>query len=788
MTNPKLPELIFIVDDALPRGLLRALQSIFPAAGVVEFKDGAAACAYMENTGKHPDLALFDTTSTSFSRSAVYQGPEWGANNAKQVIECIQTNSPSNSLPPVLFVSGDLSFAWRSKAELNRRLRQNSFDDIHVATTEEVRLVGELSETSIYNVRSFWTQENESTLTEFRTFLNDRFGFSLPLSQADYVSPIPSPQEAVDLYFSYQIKNNDALGLLAPYVEEWVDQIYGRHINYTEPDYFYDAAAVNFIAGVGGPVAGYAAFNAEDIAANQAQNHPSVLILRDAPPDILQQFRDVAAIVLTDPSASGHIAEMATAFGVSGLMARAQTGNPRVLRFHHERTNKKGESLPASLAARNLVNIPVDDQEVLSNLKEICVQTTDTGGNSWSSVNNIFKITYASQFTIKAGDPISIDPENQRLLKGHVTITDGASQIYGDARHLYVVRDILAEWQAENGFKPLNFTTIIDRADQARVPTGNGIGIVRSESLVMGDATALAGLKSYLIDSDRRGLENFVQSLEDCYRTILGSGIGASNYPIRIRFLDAPPTEIMSSAESKVLDQRCGQTNTRGVQLGLRLPEIYEGQVRAIFEARQKEIAARDYDVTPTPVEILVPLVRNLEELLGVKAMVQTIAKELRVSEDHYKFGAMIETLEACAIIETLAPHCDFISYGGNDLSSALLGYSRENFTSKQNFMDKERSGEDPSKILHPKVVDLVIATSSKARSANLNIKIAFCGAQGASLESLNRLRPANLDSVAVVPNEMNLYGLPILYGIETFRQQPNTPRLQGRGAQQPHI
>ena len=43
-----------------------------------------------------------------------------------------------------------------------------------------------------------------------------------------------------------------------------------------------------------------------------------------------------------------------------------------------------------------------------------------------------------------------------------------------------------------------------------------------------------------------------------------------------------------------------------------------------------------------------------------------------------YLIGTMIETPRACLVTDELAKHCDFFSFGTNDLTQLTFGFSRD--------------------------------------------------------------------------------------------------------------
>ena len=115
----------------------------------------------------------------------------------------------------------------------------------------------------------------------------------------------------------------------------------------------------------------------------------------------------------------------------------------------------------------------------------------------------------------------------------------------------------------------------------------------------------------------------------------------------------------------------------RGCRLAVTYPELYEMQVEAIIES---VIKLQKRGITCLP-EIMIPLVSTVEEFTTLKErLVNTITHLEKESQQdiQYMIGTMIETPRACLIANDLAKHCDFFSFGTNDLTQLTFGFSRD--------------------------------------------------------------------------------------------------------------
>ena len=115
----------------------------------------------------------------------------------------------------------------------------------------------------------------------------------------------------------------------------------------------------------------------------------------------------------------------------------------------------------------------------------------------------------------------------------------------------------------------------------------------------------------------------------------------------------------------------------RGVRLGVTMPEIYDVQARAIFEAT---IAGQRQTAQPVVPEIMIPLVSAKREVELVSAAGSTPSPPRCVSETgkdfDYRLGVMVETPRAALRADEIAPHSAFLSFGTNDLTQMTYGLS----------------------------------------------------------------------------------------------------------------
>jgi phosphotransferase system enzyme I (PtsI) len=249
---------------------------------------------------------------------------------------------------------------------------------------------------------------------------------------------------------------------------------------------------------------------------------------------------------------------------------------------------------------------------------------------------------------------------------------------------------------------------------QARACGAEGVGLYRTEFLFL----------------QRRELPDEEEQFA-AYRDVALAMGGA---PVTIRTLDlgadkADATGLALAAEPNPA------LGVRGVRLALRRPAVFTAQLRAILRASAFG-----------PVRILVPMVTSASEVVEVRGLIESCARELRTSgheiADHYELGAMIEVPAAAIALPMLIRHVDFIAIGTNDLTQYLLAVDRNN----------DALGElyDP---LHPAVLKLlaqIIATATRAKKP-----VTLCGEMASDARCTPLLIALGLTGFSMHPSSL---------------------------------
>ena len=342
-----------------------------------------------------------------------------------------------------------------------------------------------------------------------------------------------------------------------------------------------------------------------------------------------------------------------------------------------------------------------------------------------------------------------------------------------------------------------NFQTVLGWADELRtlgvranadVPEdarrardfgAEGIGLCRTEHMFMA-ADRQPKMRAMIMastEADRRAaLAELLPLQQSDFEGLFEAMDGL---PVTIRLLDPPLHEFLPS-EIELLDelrearerrpdqiaelqrtlkrvQELSETNpmlgTRGCRLGILHPEIYEMQVAAIMRAAR---AVRERTGRAPHTEVMIPLVNYDGELTVMRELVvSTAAAEGMREGTDYTVGTMIELPRACVVAGELAAHADFFSFGTNDLTQTVLGFSRDDIESKiiVRYVNAHIVPCSPFETIDRAGVGAFVTMAvANGRAANPALQIGICGEHGGDPESIEFFAAAGLDYVSCSP------------------------------------
>ena len=367
---------------------------------------------------------------------------------------------------------------------------------------------------------------------------------------------------------------------------------------------------------------------------------------------------------------------------------------------------------------------------------------------------------------LKEGDAITLDGATGQVMLGIVPTVE--PELAGDFGTLMVWADKLRRMRVRT-----NAETPED-CRMARQFGAEGIGLCRTEHMFF-EASRISLVRQMILADDeagrRRALEKLLPEQRADFTAIFEVMAGL---PCTIRLLDPPLHEFLPHADEEFaeladatglgvdhLKRRAGELHEfnpmlghRGCRLGITYPEIYEMQVRAIFEAVCAVKASSGE--APLP-EIMIPLVATKRELAILRALVERVAEAVFAEQGtrvDYLVGTMIELPRAALMAGEIAEEGEFFSFGTNDLTQTTLGVSRDDaarFLSV--YVDKGIFPRDPFVSLDIEGVgQLVELAAERGRATRPVIKLGICGEHGGDPASIAFCERVGLDYVSASP------------------------------------
>ena len=368
--------------------------------------------------------------------------------------------------------------------------------------------------------------------------------------------------------------------------------------------------------------------------------------------------------------------------------------------------------------------------------------------------------------TIRAGDVITVDGSRGDVLAGFVNMIE--PELTGDFATLMGWADVFRRLRIR-----ANAETPLD-ARMARQFGAEGIGLCRTEHMFF-DEHRIQAVREMILADDEAGRRAALEKILPMQRadfvelfTIM------EGLPVTIRLLDPPLHEFLPQTEADVravaeaggLDadklwrrvRELHETNPmlghRGCRLGISYPEIYEMQVRAIFEAACQ--IAESGTAAPIP-EIMHPLVAKGEEMRFLRTLTDRVARAVMGERGlviEYQVGTMVELPRAALRAADLAETAEFFSFGTNDLTQTTFGISRDDsgrFLTA--YLEKGIFDKDPFVSLDQEGVgDLIRIAVERGRAARPGIKLGICGEHGGDPASIQFCESVGLDYVSCSP------------------------------------
>lgn len=474
---------------------------------------------------------------------------------------------------------------------------------------------------------------------------------------------------------------------------------------------------------------------------------------------------------------SSQAAERIVAAGHDCILMRAETG-PEDFRGMHSAqgvlTGRGGLTSHAAVVARGL-GVPcvvgASDIQILPS------------GIGESNGDRILKTQDGEQ--LNEGDVITIDGTTGTVLMGSANLVEPALDEYFESFLSWAddARDIGVKANADT----------IDEVKSAKKFKADGIGLCRTEHMYFEESQLSVMRRMLFVESPEERkivLQKLIQMQQRDFAEIFRQMPGHS---VCIRLFDPPLHEFLPRArremkwfadelgrDVKEVMQRAEELKEfnpmlgmRGVRVGIVMPEIYEMQARAIFEA---VVEVYGEMLEPIP-EIMIPLVSANREVDVVQRYVDNVAKSVRASSEvdfQYRLGVMVETPRAALRSGDLAKNSDFLSFGTNDLTQMTYGLSRDD---SQRFMDKYIDQDvypsDPFGTLDREGVgELLKIAVDRARQIKPQLTLSICGEHGGDPVSIQFCRDIGFDYVSCSPYRVPIARLAAAqYSIESQKK-----------------
>ncbi len=386
----------------------------------------------------------------------------------------------------------------------------------------------------------------------------------------------------------------------------------------------------------------------------------------------------------------------------------------------------------------------------------------------------------ASDLTIDRKRRVVVTAAGRKLAEGDIITLDGASGdvLAGEPAMFEAVLDgafrTLLDWAddvRDIGVRA-NADTPQD-AQTARNFAAQGIGLCRTEHMFFEEGR-IGMMREMIFAKDEGARRAVLERLLPMQRADFARLFEImQGQPVCIRLFDPPLHEFLPSDRTGMRDLADGlalplsdvearvdalseynpMLGMRGVRLGITMPEIYEMQARAIFEATVL-VSRNGAPVVP---EVMIPLVSAMREVELVKGRVDAVASMVRAHSGvdfDYRLGVMVETPRAALRAADIAQHASFLSFGTNDLTQMTYGLSRDDAGRFMSIYVKNGVyEEDPFHSLDlDGVGELLKIGAERGRQGRPDVTLSICGEHGGSRSAIEFCRRQGFDYVSCSP------------------------------------
>ncbi len=461
------------------------------------------------------------------------------------------------------------------------------------------------------------------------------------------------------------------------------------------------------IAASPGAATGRIVFSATAAQASAARDEPCVLVRRETAPEDIRGMHAAVAVLTERGGFTSHAAVIARGLGLPCIVGASDIAlNPR------ERTLRGSDG--RVLREGDIITVDGSNGEVLAGAAAMLEPALDDGFRKllhWA--DNVRDIG------IRANADTPDDARTARMFEAEGIGLCRTEHMFFDEDRLTVMREMI----------------FADTAHDRRIALERLLPMQRADFTALFDIMAGMPVCIRLFDpplheflpQDREGIRELAEAL------------------------DKPLSDVTRRVEA--LSEFNPMLGMRGVRLGITVPEIYDMQARAIFEAT---IEASRHGAQIVP-EIMIPLVSAAREVEIVKTRIDAVAAAVKnelKAEFTYRLGVMVETPRAALRASEIAEHAAFLSFGTNDLTQMTYGLSRDDAGRFMGaYVSQRVYAEDPFHVLDVEGVgELLLIGAQRGRARRPGITISVCGEHGGDPDSIAFCRAAGFDYVSCSP------------------------------------
>nr|WP_206327879.1 pyruvate, phosphate dikinase [Streptomyces sp. S3(2020)] len=398
------------------------------------------------------------------------------------------------------------------------------------------------------------------------------------------------------------------------------------------------------------------------------------------------------------------------------------------------------------------------------------------------------RMTVPGGHVVEEGDVISIDGSSGKVYLGEVPVVPSPVVEYFEGRMhagaqdadelVEAVHRIMAFADRKRRLRVRANADNAEDALRARRFGAQGIGLCRTEHMFLGERREMVE-RLILADTEEVREAALTELLPLQKKDFVELFAAMDGLPVTVRLLDPPLHEFLPDitelsvrvalAESRQephenelrllqavhrLHEQNPMLGLRGVRLGLVIPGLFTMQVRAIAEAAAERKAAKG----DPRAEIMIPLVGTVQELEIVREEADQVIAEVEAATGaqlKLTIGTMIELPRAALTAGQIAEAAEFFSFGTNDLTQTVWGFSRDDveasfFTA---YLEKGIFGVSPFETIDKDGVGSLVKLAAEAgRKTRPDLKLGVCGEHGGDPESVHFFHEVGLDYVSCSP------------------------------------